>query len=94
MMHSMSFVAAMLAVTAPVAIYAQATPKFSTASSKINDLLADPQAKAVLEKHLPQVIGAADRFGDQTLKALQGMAPDRMPDKLLAEIDADLAKIK
>lgn len=93
-MRTMSFIATVAVVVAPAAASAQATPKFNTASSKINELIANPQAKAVLEKHLPQVLGAADQIGDQTLKGLQNMAPDRLPDKLLADIDADLAKIK
>lgn len=36
----------------------------------------------------------ASQIGGQTLKSLQPMAPDRLPDSLLAAIDADLAKIK
>ena len=88
------FLATMLAVTAPVAVYAQAAPKFSTATSTINDLLANPEAKAVLVKHMPQIIDAAGQIGGQTLKGLQAMAPDRLTDKLLADVDADLVKIK
>jgi hypothetical protein len=88
------FLATMLAVTAPVAVYAQTAPKFSTATSTISDLIANPEAKAVLEKHMPMIIGAAGQIGGQTLKGLQSMAPDRLTDKMLADIDADLAKIK
>lgn len=88
------FLATMLAVTAPVAVYAQAAPKFSTATSTVSELVANPESKAVLEKHMPAIIPAADQVGGQTLKGLQAMAPDRLTDKLLADIDADLAKIK
>jgi len=84
----------MLAVTAQVAVYAQAAPRFSTQTSTINDLVANPEAKAVLEKHMPAIVQAAGQVGGQTLKSLQAMAPDRLTDKVLAEIDADLAKIK
>ena len=62
-------------------------PKFST--STIAELVANAEAKAVLEKHMPQVISAADQ-----VEGLQGMAPDRLTDPLLTAIDADLAKIK
>jgi hypothetical protein len=88
------FLATMLAVTAPVAVYAQAAPKFSTTTSTIDELIANPEAKAVIAKHMPPVIDAAGQIGSQTLKGLQAMAPDRITDKLLADVDADLAKIK
>lgn len=93
-MRSTLLAAVMLAVTAPVAVHAQAAPRFSTAASTINDLVANLEAKAVLEKHLPAVVQAAGQVGGQTLKSLQAMAPDRLTDKVLADIDADLAKIK
>lgn len=96
------FLATVLAVTVPAAAFAQAaaTPapaaaaKFSTAATTINDLLANAEAKAVLVKHLPQIAEAGAMVGGQTLKQVQGMAPDRLTDKILADIDADLAKIK
>lgn len=97
-MRSLFLAAAMLTAAAPAAIpavaYAQAAARFSTSATTINDLVANPDAKAVLEKHIPQILGAAGQIGGQTLKELQGMAPDRLTDKLLADIDADLAKIK
>lgn len=92
-MRSLFLAATVVALAAPVAVYAQAA-KFSTATSKINDLMANPEAKAVLVKHMPQIAEAAGMVGDQTLKGVQSMAPDRITDKLLADIDADLAKIK
>ena len=88
------FLATLLAVAAPVVVFAQAAPKFSTATSTINDLLANPDAKAVLVKYMPPIVDAAGQIGGQTLKGLQAMAPDRITDKLLADVDADLAKIK
>ena len=96
------FLATVLAVAVPAAAFAQAAApaapvsaaKFSTASTTINDLLANEQAKAVLVQHLPQIAEAGAMVGGQTLKQVQGMAPDRLTDKILADIDADLAKIK
>jgi para-nitrobenzyl esterase len=93
-MRALFLAAAMVVASVPAGAFAQAAPKFSTASSTIGQLMADPQAKAVLEKHLPQISQAGDQVAGQTLKQLQGMAPDRLPDAKLAEIDADLAKIK
>ena len=90
-MRALILAAALL--TASVPAYAQDS-KFTTATSTINDLIANAEAKAVLEKHMPQIVQAAGQIGGQTLKQLQGMAPDRLTDKLLADIDADLAKIK
>jgi hypothetical protein len=92
-MRSLFLTAAVVALASPVAVYAQAA-KFSTASTTIADLMANAEAKAVLEKHMPQIAQAAGQIGSQTLKGLQSMAPDRITDKLLADIDADLAKIK
>ena len=95
-MRNLLLAAAMLAVSAPLTAYAaDPAPKFSTATSSIKVLMADAQAKAVIEKHMPQIAQAPmDMVGDQTLKALQGMAQGMIPDTLLATIDADLAKIK
>lgn len=93
-MRTLFLAAALLTAAVPAVALAQAAPKFSTASSTISDIVANPEAKAVLEKHVPQLVQAADRAGPMTLKAIQGMAPDMLTDQKLAEIDADLAKIK
>ncbi|MFT4028043.1 MAG: hypothetical protein QM676_14790 [Novosphingobium sp.] len=92
-MRSLVLTAAMVALAAPVAVYAQAA-RFSTSTSTVDELLANPEAKAVLVKHIPPVVDMAGQIGSQTLKSLQAMAGDRLPDSLLAAIDADLAKIK
>jgi para-nitrobenzyl esterase len=92
-MRSLLLAATMVAISAPAA-YAQAAPKFSTATSTINDLVANPEAKAVLQKHMAPIVDMAGQIGTQTLKGLQAMAGDQIPDSLLAAIDADLAKIK
>ena len=93
-MRSLFLTAAMLAVATPAAIHAQAAPKFTTATSTVADLVANPESKAVLEKHMPQIVQAAGQIGSMTLKGLQGMAPDQLTDDLLGKIDADLAAIK
>lgn len=92
-MRSLFLAATMVAVVAPAVAHAE-DAKFSTSKSTINELMANAEAKAVLEKHMPQIAQAAGQIGGQTLKGLQAMAGDRLPDSLLAAIDADLAKIK
>ncbi|MEY4270943.1 MAG: hypothetical protein RLZZ58_2159 [Pseudomonadota bacterium] len=79
---------------APVAAEA-AKPAFTTAESTIGDLLANPDAAAVVEKHLPGFsshpsIGMASGF---SLKAVQAFAPDQISDAALAAIDADFAAL-
>jgi hypothetical protein len=93
-MRTSILTAAMLALAVPTAIHAEAAPKFSTATSTIADLVANPDAKAVLAKYMPPIIDAAPQIGTMTLKGLQSMAPDKITDDLLAKVDADLAKIK
>lgn len=90
----------LLAATPSVAL-AQAAPAQTTATAysventTIGTLLADPAAKAILEKHLPAFMssGRADSAGGLTLKALQQYAPDMFTDKALADIQADLSKL-
>lgn len=90
------------AADAPTAAAAPAAKaKFSTSSSQLSTLMADPAAKAVLVKHVPQLVekdDILDQAGGMTLKelssALGTYAPDLLSTKVLAEIDADLAQIK
>jgi hypothetical protein len=101
-MRCVFLAAAMLTAAVPATAIAQEAPapaaaaaKYSTATTTIKALLANEATKAVIVKHMPQITEAPlDMIGDQTLKALQAMAGDMLPDKLLADIDADLAKIK
>lgn len=71
------------------------TAVYTTSDTSIGTLLDDPAARAVLERHMP---GFSN--GDQiemaramTLKSVQQFAPGTISDKLLADIDADLAKL-
>jgi hypothetical protein len=86
--------AALLALT-PAAGMAQTAKPYTTAETPLGTLLDDPAAKAVLEKHLPQLVngGQADQARPLTLRAIQQYAPDQFTDKLLDAIDADLAKV-
>lgn len=99
-----------LAMTAPLASAAPAPAALATApagkvystnNTQLGTLLGDPATKAVLMKHIPEVI---TRMGDNleqaqgmTLKemqdALKAYAPDVLSDQKLAAIDLDLAKL-
>ena len=93
-------IAGLIAALTPAAALAQApapaTGKaYSTAETPLGTLLDDPEAKAVLTKHMPQLLsgGQIEQARQVTLKSIQSYAPDVFTDKLLADIDADLAKL-
>jgi cytochrome P450 len=72
-----------------------AAKAWSTADSRIGDLLADDAAKAVLEKHFPGM-SANPQIGmakGMTLRAVQTFAPDQFTSEALDAVDADLAKL-
>lgn len=91
-----------LAETKPAAASAPApAAAYSSTTTQLGTLLANPATKAVLLKHIPQFVNGlgdnVDRASGMTLKeiqdALKTYSPDAMPDAKLAAIDADLAKI-
>ena len=88
-------IAAAMLMMAPVPAFAQPAA-YSSSSTEIGTLLDDPAAKAVLDKHVPEMTQSdqIDMARGMTLKDVQQYAPDDLSDKLLAEIDADLAKLK
>jgi hypothetical protein len=66
-----------------------------TIDSKIGDLLADPKAKAILEKHLPGISTNPQMAmaKGMTLKVIAPMSKGTItPDKIKA-IEADLKKL-
>ena len=100
----LAFAAATLAQPAPAPAHPahHATPaapaasaRFSVATSKIADLLANPAAKAAIESVIPGFsahpqIGMAGQF---TLKALQPMAQGQITDAHLEAIEKALAAL-
>lgn len=66
-----------------------------SSESKVGDLLANDQAKAILDKHMegfstnPQ-IGMAKGF---TLKMAAGFSGGKITPEILAVVDADLANL-
>ena len=70
--------------------------RYSTAETKIGALLADPAAKAVLDKHFPG-ISADPRIGmakSMTLRAVRAFAPDVFKEDLLDAVDRELGALR
>ncbi len=90
--------AAPLALAAP-ALAETAAPapaaKLSTADTTIGDLIDNPAAKAVLDKHMPgfSTNPQVEMARGMTLRAIQPMVPDQIKAETLDAIDADLAKL-
>jgi hypothetical protein len=84
--------AATLSIAAPA--FADA-PAYSTATTDIGTLMDNAETKAVLMKHIPEVVSNAqfEMARSFTLKAIQSYAAGALSDEKLAAIDADLAKI-
>jgi len=70
-------------------------PALSVDGTSIGDLLDNPQAKAVLEKHVPDLVSNPqfDMARGMTLKQIQAYSGDALTDEKLAAINADLAKL-
>lgn len=85
------------AAAAPAATPAPAKGFYNTTDTTIGDLLDNPDTKAVLAKYLPQLVndsnGQIDQARGMTLRGIQQYAPDMLTDKVLNDIDAELAKI-
>jgi hypothetical protein len=83
-----------VALTAAAPLLA-ADPAYSTAATDIGTLMDNPATKAVLEKHIPEVIANAqfEMARPMTLKAIQAYAGEALSDEKLAKIDEELAKI-
>lgn len=68
---------------------------YSTGESRIGALLADPAAKAVLDKYFPGVSGDP-KIGmakSMTLRTVQKFAPDLFTTEALDAVDAELARL-
>jgi para-nitrobenzyl esterase len=80
----------------PEATAPAAKPKYTTAETDIGTLLDDPAAKAIIDKYIPGMTSneQIEMARSMTLKTIQTYAPDDVTDARLAQIDADLAKLK
>lgn len=73
---------------------ATAQAHFSTSGTTIGELLDNEAAHAVLQQHIPDVVGnpQIEQARAMTLKDVQPYAPE-LTDEKLAAIDADLAHV-
>jgi len=85
--------AAFAAGPAPAAAPAKAA--FNTEDTDLGTLLDNPATKAVLQKHLAELVAndQIEMARGMTLKQIQGFKPEAVSDEALAKIDAELAKI-
>ncbi len=85
--------AAPTAAAAPAA----ASGHYSTATTTIGVLLADPAAKALIDKQFPEFTKSSSvvsgMANSMTLKALQAFKPDIFTNESLAALDAALGKL-
>ena len=74
---------------------ASPAPAYSTTQTDIGTLLDNPQARAVLDKHMPSFAAnpQIEMARAMTLRQIQSFAADMLTDDVLAKVDADLAKI-
>lgn len=69
--------------------------RYAVARTKLRVLLADAAAKAVLDKHFPD-LSTSDRFSgahDMTLRTLQIFAPEQFTPEALVAAEAELSHI-
>ncbi len=94
--------AAAALILAPATAYAADTAPAAQAAARLNldtpleTIVADAEGKAVLDADLPGVSTHEhyEMFKSMSLRALSGMAPDKLSAELLAKVEADLAKVK
>lgn len=91
----MASTTAFMATTSPVMAEATAPTGFSVETTDLGTLLDNAGAKAVLVKHLPDLVSneQIQMARAMTLKQLQGFAGDALTDQKLAAIQADLDKL-
>ncbi len=100
-MRAFIIAATLAASLASTSAFAQAASSsapaaaYTTAATDIGTLLDDPAAKAVLDKYIPGFSAGAnvEMARAMTLKSVQEFRPEMFTDKLLADIDAELAKL-
>lgn len=92
---SAGLVAAAGLVSSSASAQQPALQHYSTADTDIATLLADPAARAILDKYLPTFADSPQTgmIRNATLRSIQGYALSVLTDEVLARIDADLAKL-
>ena len=85
---------ALLPAIASAQTAAPAAPTTYSTSSTVGDLLANPDAKAVLVKDAPGLVtDQLSMAASMTLVSLQQYAPQILTDAVLAQLNTDLAKV-
>ncbi len=90
--HSLAGLVLLLGATVAIAA---GSDVYTTADTDIGDLIDDPAARAVLEKHLPGFT-TRDRIRlarAMTLHSIQHYIPDELTEERLKAMDADLARL-
>lgn len=86
----------MLPMTAVAADAPAPAVAYSTSTTTIGDLLDNAKTKEVIVKYLPEVASnpQIEMARGMTLQDIKAYAPDQVTDAKLAQVDADLAKLK
>lgn len=94
-MRILPLAAALFLATPGIALAQAGAAHYSVAQTEIGVLLDDPAARAVLDKHIPDMTKdeQVEMARAMTMKDIQQYSPDVITDKLLVDIDADLAKL-
>ena len=74
---------------------AKASGRYNSLTTPIGELLDDAAARAVLQKHIPAVIGSSqiEMARGITLTALQAFAPQQLTPTVIQAIDAELSTL-
>ena len=92
-MKTAAALAATLALLAAAPAFAQAAP-ISTETTPISEIIANPEAKALLEKAVPQISGFYDQVGAMTLAQVAPMSQGALDEEKLKALQAEFDKLK
>ena len=101
-MKTLALVAALALGTVAAPAFAQAPAaaaaapaagKFSVETTPIGDLIKNPEAKAALEKALPEITQFYDQIATMTLAAVAPMSQGALDDAKLKALQVELDKI-
>jgi hypothetical protein len=72
-----------------------AASHYTTSDADIGTLLDDPAARVIVDRYIPDFPSGpqVDMARGMTLRAIQPFASDKITEQVLANIDADLAKL-
>ena len=86
---------ALAQTAAPAPAAAPAAASAFSADTPLETVVANPAAKAVLDKDLPSISShpAFDQFKSMSLRQLQPYAQGKITDEVIAKVDADLKAV-